>query len=1521
VVARRSLLVPLPTLVVFLSTVLAGAHLAAQVRVGPKGGSLEVPANSTNQTASFTLWGLLTGAEPLNARTAMQSDGPHANCLYINPTNYNERVTPKGTPVQWPQNTSGHTATFTVKNTGACADDFGFTCTTTGTVTCTAVSPAYATLLNGATQTVTVTYQVGGVGTGAVKLTSGAGTGQEVDSGYYNITIGSPPGSPLVDASPYAFDVQDYHRCAQSCFAAMTSRATVPYFSLDAPRQVFLVYNGDRVNPHPFVFVNVSPDLNYGSWPSQYQLQVQVNGAFVTFVNGEQLMKFSYPGTTAPVRIAGQLDASTYATGVYKLDFLVSAYFSSTGSVITTDVTSKLVVVREDTSAVARGWSFGGIQRLYPQTDGSALAVDGDGSAVYFSASAGQTPFTSPLGEFSRLWYNGTTWWRYYPDSTYVFFDNTGRMVQVRDRFGNSSRVAYDATGRVVKITDPVGLGDTLTYGSNGLATVTDPGGRATTTTVDASRRLTTIQDPDNGTTQYGYDAQLRLSTITDRRQATTRLGYDAQSGLLDSAIAPSVTFFDNTAGPPVGLLAAWQKVAVPYGPTSPTAFTPVSPDSVTATVTEPGGGVTRFSVSKWGTPVRVTDASGRVTSLTLDSNGLPIKAVYATGRVDSTAYNASGLPVFKKAGSDSAIYIHYSGWALPDSIWGKGRHRVRNFIGPNGRVDSTMVGTSISRFTYDSAGRVRSSTDPQGNLIVSRLYASTLGNVSRDSLSNGQVRAYLYDQFGRDTAVQITSAPVRRTHFDLLNRPTQLYDGVHGTPTTLAYDAVLDTMVTDVQGQVYRWTYNALGWRTQRTDPAGHAEVYGYSRDGDLMRRTNRRGQTISYTYDALHRVTSDSGTNKAAEHWTYASNGLLMTSTSVVATETAYLNVVGRPDSMSTALAGQTFWRRYHYTVAGLLDSMAVSGGGIPFRARSFAYDTVTWALKSIRLGPAGTPATTITRNATMMDTSRTLPGGDAVSRQYDPSRQVGSISSDAGYGSTVNRQAQYDALNRRVFQLLGDGRTGNKYVYDSLGRLVADSVMQAPPGNTCPGHPIIGPNGSNCVASMQWTALSGTTYSYDPLGNRLDNGGAYGTGDRITGFAGCSYGTDADGDVVSRICGTQTVTFNWTADARLDTAIVGGTTVGFWYDAAGRLVRKDVNGAPQGYFLWDGANLLAELSGSATSEVAEYSYYSVDRLHAIVVGGRAYYAHTDVLGNVVALTDSTKLPQRSYKYDAWGALIGGTDNLPFGNADRPRWKAALWLGPELDLYYLRSRWYEPQTGRFLSEDPAGLGGGTNPYLFAGDDPINGSDPYGLAPACLDNPGRFGHCGGNSSGMDDREWDPQAYNDPAWDNFGRLSTGGSAGNPFSLACIGNADCTPNPGYLDAVYRCVTNPSCQGLGPIRFTGRGYVVASPVGGILDEWGDVYLGNLHIGTYETTGFALGFNAGFSFSINGVSDNLNAFGGHSSGWCGSLFLSTRCSTSNASGQTVSYSIGFGIPGAFYIWQTTVFTFDPEIQGLIR
>src|SRR5690606_30981618 len=53
---------------------------------------------------------------------------------------------------------------------------------------------------------------------------------------------------------------------------------------------------------------------------------------------------------------------------------------------------------------------------------------------------------------------------------------------------------------------------------------------------------------------------------------------------------------------------------------------------------------------------------------------------------------------------------------------------------------------------------------------------------------------------------------------------------------------------------------------------------------------------------------------------------------------------------------------------------------------------------------------------------------------------------------------------------------------------------------------------------------------------------------------------------------------------------------------------------------------------------------------------------------------------------------------------------------LDPATGLVYMRNRWYDPQMGRFITADPLGYVDGPSAYGFAGGDPANSSDPFGL-------------------------------------------------------------------------------------------------------------------------------------------------------------------------------------------------------------
>ena len=145
-----------------------------------------------------------------------------------------------------------------------------------------------------------------------------------------------------------------------------------------------------------------------------------------------------------------------------------------------------------------------------------------------------------------------------------------------------------------------------------------------------------------------------------------------------------------------------------------------------------------------------------------------------------------------------------------------------------------------------------------------------------------------------------------------------------------------------------------------------------------------------------------------------------------------------------------------------------------------------------------------------------------------------------------------------------------------------------------------------------------------------------------------------------------------------------------------------------------LFDGGSILADLD-SLGNRQAEYVYDGgTDSPYAMLTGDTSvttvrYFAHDD-FGNVVGQFVDATHPTQTVTYgDCGRPTVSGE------TANRLTWKG-LSYDPDVGLTYVRARWYDPHIGRFVSEDPLGLQGGINPYVFANNDPINGSDPSGM-------------------------------------------------------------------------------------------------------------------------------------------------------------------------------------------------------------
>jgi RHS repeat-associated protein len=107
-----------------------------------------------------------------------------------------------------------------------------------------------------------------------------------------------------------------------------------------------------------------------------------------------------------------------------------------------------------------------------------------------------------------------------------------------------------------------------------------------------------------------------------------------------------------------------------------------------------------------------------------------------------------------------------------------------------------------------------------------------------------------------------------------------------------------------------------------------------------------------------------------------------------------------------------------------------------------------------------------------------------------------------------------------------------------------------------------------------------------------------------------------------------------------------------------------------------------------------------------------GSSFY-HKDGLGSISDLTNTSGSAVKNYRYRSFGEIYSETGTLeqPFTFTGRE-------YDPESGLYYYRARYYDPRAGRFLTKDPIGfLGGDVNLYRYVGNNPVNFTDPRGMA------------------------------------------------------------------------------------------------------------------------------------------------------------------------------------------------------------
>ena len=171
---------------------------------------------------------------------------------------------------------------------------------------------------------------------------------------------------------------------------------------------------------------------------------------------------------------------------------------------------------------------------------------------------------------------------------------------------------------------------------------------------------------------------------------------------------------------------------------------------------------------------------------------------------------------------------------------------------------------------------------------------------------------------------------------------------------------------------------------------------------------------------------------------------------------------------------------------------------------------------------------------------------------------------------------------------------------------------------------------------------------------------------------------------------------------------------------YDADGMRVSKTVNGVKTTY-TYLGGRLAYQTSTDGKELYFFYDSYGKLIHIKYYKNGTLYNYHvtTNSMGDVIGIYNSSGALKVSYEYDAWGNCdVEDTSTTGIGTLNPIRYRG-YYFDVETGLYYLQSRYYNPQIGRFLNADSISDTGagvlGYNTFVYCANTPVNASDPSG--------------------------------------------------------------------------------------------------------------------------------------------------------------------------------------------------------------
>jgi RHS repeat-associated protein len=849
-------------------------------------------------------------------------------------------------------------------------------------------------------------------------------------------------------------------------------------------------------------------------------------------------------------------------------------------------------------------------------------------------------------------------------------YDPLGRLVEVIDFSGTPYVYEYDRADRITAWIDRAGYRYQYDYDASGRVVrgIGEDGYLSATFEYDTKRRVTLVSNSLGHATGYHYDEHGHLTRVIDPNGGVTASEFDRYGRLLSRTdeLGRTTRFVLDSQGDPM------QSVG-PDGAATEIRYTDLR---LVSSIASAGTTRSAYTYDERGNLLAETDAAGGVTRYEYDEHGAMVATADALGNRTVIGCDRAGL--------------------------------IASVTDPLGRTTRVM---------RDRFGRVVEVIDALGG--STRLVRRPDGQVTERALPDGSREVWEYDAAG--SVIEHCDQAGMRTRFEPgpFNRMKARIQP-DGARFEFAYDTEFHLTTVTGDGVSWAYEYDPVGRLIRETDFNGRSQQYVCDAVGQLLELTDADGRSTAFDYNDSGDLISRRSAGGVVTTFDYDEAGFLRGVANGQCTVEYTHDVVGRV--LAETVDGRTL--NYEYDLLGRCTRRVTPTGIVS----EWTYDATDHPLTLA--GTAGSLA--FEYDDLGRETTRYLGSGLALTQSWDACHRLTGQAvwaSDAGNYRNISQRNYGYAANGLVDEIADSIRGRRSIVANSAGRVTE-------------------------VTGENWSER----YAYDKLGNitraehtdadadQLVEDRVY-AGTLLRSAAGRSY----EYDQRNRLTRMRTRTlsgklrewlYTWNDDDQLiQVATPDRGTWAYRYDPLGRRIGKQrLDGAdPRGRvseyveFTWDETRITEQVAtrtdgsrhaitwdwepGTWRAATQTESSWAAGEEQA-EIDRRFFAIVTDLVDAADQLVAADGSIIRSADIDIWGRRTSGDGR----HGSCPLGRPGQYRDEETGLDYNYFRYYDSQTGRYLTTDPLGLEPAPNPHTYV-INPLAWIDPLGLKPGSQAN------------------------------------------------------------------------------------------------------------------------------------------------------------------------------------------------------